>query len=341
MEIALLHVGSEMPELKLHRGLRRFRSPPRSAAPRRGCRRDRRRGGRSYEADLVIMATEGRQSLCGCAARYLHRAGVEARGVSRCWPLPVERRYRRRTRRGGEVGRLQRVGFALWRSSRGRGLCLDSSGFGSRSPRRIFRCSTAIRVARGIPAARAAIRGWTTRTPRRAHPRRLGCAARPKRGLRSGGHIRLPTFLVAYFVAVEQKRDVETIYRSYGRAGWGGGGTRRSRGSRVRGRDAADRLPASRRRDHVLWRGTARAELREQRSPDAQRRVRELRSSRKVLVALPARLGAADGAPDGRRARGGARRRRAWRTVSRARRLDRRCARAVACRDGCGSPPGT
>jgi hypothetical protein len=89
-----------------------------------------------------------------------------------------------------------------------------------------------------------------------------------KRGLRRAD-TSAADFLVAYFVAVEQKRDVETIYRSYGRAGWGGGGT----GEAVvreyeEGTLLIDFLHPE--TGSVLWRGTARAELREQRSPDAR-----------------------------------------------------------------------
>jgi hypothetical protein len=75
-------------------------------------------------------------------------------------------------------------------------------------------------------------------------------------------------FLVAYFVAVEQKRDVESIYRSYGRAQWGGGGV----GEAVvreyeEGTLLIDFLhPAT---GSLLWRGTAAAEIRERRSSDA------------------------------------------------------------------------
>jgi len=89
-----------------------------------------------------------------------------------------------------------------------------------------------------------------------------------RRGLRAAD-ASSADFLVAYFVAVEQKRDVETIYRSYGRAGWGGGG---SGEAVVREYEEGTLLidflhPET---GHLLWRGTARAELREQRSPEAQ-----------------------------------------------------------------------
>jgi len=76
-------------------------------------------------------------------------------------------------------------------------------------------------------------------------------------------------FLVAYQVAVQNKTDVQTIYRSYGRAGWGGAG---SVDTVVQQYDEGtlwvDFLrPSS---GELLWRGSARTRLREQRSPEAR-----------------------------------------------------------------------
>ncbi|MDH3521427.1 MAG: DUF4136 domain-containing protein [Myxococcales bacterium] len=76
-------------------------------------------------------------------------------------------------------------------------------------------------------------------------------------------------FLVAYYVAVESKVDVETIYRSYGRAGWGGGG---SADTVVREYEEGTLLvdllqPQS---GDLLWRGTAQTRLRDARTPEAR-----------------------------------------------------------------------
>ena len=76
-------------------------------------------------------------------------------------------------------------------------------------------------------------------------------------------------FLVGYHVAVDSKVDVDTIYRSYGRAGWGGGG---SAETIVRQYDEGTLLidllhPQS---GSLLWRGTATTRLREKQTPEAR-----------------------------------------------------------------------
>lgn len=74
-------------------------------------------------------------------------------------------------------------------------------------------------------------------------------------------------FLVAYHVAVDSKVDVDTIYRSYGRAGWGGGG---SADTVVREYDEGTLLIDLLRPEagSLLWRGTATTRLREMRTPE-------------------------------------------------------------------------
>jgi len=74
-------------------------------------------------------------------------------------------------------------------------------------------------------------------------------------------------FLVAYNVMVENKTDVQTIYRSYGRVGWGGAG---SVDTVVQQYDEGTLLldflhPKD---GKLLWRGSARTRLQEQRTPE-------------------------------------------------------------------------
>jgi hypothetical protein len=76
-------------------------------------------------------------------------------------------------------------------------------------------------------------------------------------------------FLVAYHVAVERKVDVQTLYRSYGRAGWGGGGYSDTVVREYEeGALLIDFLRAG--TGALLWRGSAETRLREQRSPEAR-----------------------------------------------------------------------
>jgi Domain of unknown function (DUF4136) len=76
-------------------------------------------------------------------------------------------------------------------------------------------------------------------------------------------------FLVAYQVAVKNKTDVQTIYRSYGRASWGGVG---SANTVVQEYDEGTLWIDFLRPDsgELLWRGSARTRLREQRTPEAR-----------------------------------------------------------------------
>ena len=76
-------------------------------------------------------------------------------------------------------------------------------------------------------------------------------------------------FLLAYHVAVERRLDVQTIYRSYGRAGWGGAGYS---DTVVRDYEEGALLidflrPGA---GDLLWRGSAQTRLREQRTPEAR-----------------------------------------------------------------------
>jgi hypothetical protein len=76
-------------------------------------------------------------------------------------------------------------------------------------------------------------------------------------------------FLVAYHVAVERKLDVQTLYRSYGRVGWGGGGYSDTVVREYEeGALLIDFLRAG--TGALLWRGSAETRLREQRSPEAR-----------------------------------------------------------------------
>ena len=94
-----------------------------------------------------------------------------------------------------------------------------------------------------------------------------------------------PDFWVAYHVGVEHKVDVETIYRSYGRVGWSGGG---QADAVVREYEEGTLLidilrPGS---GELLWRGSAQARLREHPSPeDREARVREVVA--KILEQFP------------------------------------------------------
>ena len=94
-------------------------------------------------------------------------------------------------------------------------------------------------------------------------------------------------FLVAYHVAVERKLDVQTVYRSYGRAGWGGAGYS---DTVVRDYEEGALLidflrPGA---GDLLWRGSAQTRLREQRTPEARDGyVREIVA--KILDAYPPR----------------------------------------------------
>jgi hypothetical protein len=104
------------------------------------------------------------------------------------------------------------------------------------------------------------------------------------RGFRAAG-TGAPDFWIAYHIGVERKVDVDTIYRSYGRVGWRGGGYA---DTVVREYEEGTLLidvlrPGS---GELLWRGSAQARLREQPSPeDREKRVREV--VEKILQQFP------------------------------------------------------
>ncbi|HEY5656259.1 MAG TPA: DUF4136 domain-containing protein [Myxococcota bacterium] len=76
-------------------------------------------------------------------------------------------------------------------------------------------------------------------------------------------------FLVAYHVSLERKLDVQTLYRSYGRAGWGGGGASETVvNDYEEGTLLVDFLRAG--TGELLWRGSAETRLRQQRTPEAR-----------------------------------------------------------------------
>jgi hypothetical protein len=94
-------------------------------------------------------------------------------------------------------------------------------------------------------------------------------------------------FLVAYHVAVERRLDVQTLYRSYGRAGWGGAGYS---DTVVRDYEEGTLLidflhPET---GDLLWRGSAQARLREQRTPEARDRYAHIIVG-KIFAAYPPR----------------------------------------------------
>lgn len=94
-------------------------------------------------------------------------------------------------------------------------------------------------------------------------------------------------FLVAYHVAVERRLDVQTIYRSYGRAGWGGAGYS---DTVVRDYEEGTLLIdfLRPRTGDLLWRGSAQARLREQRTPEARDAYAQMIVG-KILAAYPPR----------------------------------------------------
>jgi hypothetical protein len=94
-------------------------------------------------------------------------------------------------------------------------------------------------------------------------------------------------FLVAYHVVVERRLDVQTLYRSYGRAGWGGGGYS---DTVVRDYEEGMLLIDFLRSEtgDLLWRGSAQARLRERRTPEA-RYAHTQKVVGKILAAYPPR----------------------------------------------------
>jgi hypothetical protein len=94
-------------------------------------------------------------------------------------------------------------------------------------------------------------------------------------------------FLVAYHIAVERRLDVQTLYRSYGRAEWGGGGYS---DTVVRDYEEGTLLVDFLRADTgaLLWRGSAETRLREQRSPEARNEYAQ-EIVAKILDAYPPR----------------------------------------------------
>jgi hypothetical protein len=107
-----------------------------------------------------------------------------------------------------------------------------------------------------------------------------------ERGLRGVGADEAD-FLVAYHVLVERRLDVQTLYRSYGRAGWGGGGYS---DTVVRDYEEGSLLidflrPGT---GALLWRGSAQARLRERRTPEARDAYAQ-EVVGKILAAYPPR----------------------------------------------------
>ena len=92
-------------------------------------------------------------------------------------------------------------------------------------------------------------------------------------------------FWVATHAGIERKVDVQTIYRSYGRAGWGGGGWADTVVDEYdQGTLVIDFLRAG--SGELLWRGTAEARVDESGDPE-QRTARVNEAVERILAQFP------------------------------------------------------